>query len=229
VEAVIPRLQKHAIPYRLPVLRGHSGSPENLRGVKWQDWVTDANKAMDQLLQEVDKVLIVALSMGSLVGMELCINRKEEISGFVALCPALKTYLPVPEAMVALLSKTINRKVNVLPKVADYFDKSTMERNKNYRWIPGEALVTFLEFNKRMRDPEMMKRLTTPIFIIATTNDKVVDHRQAQYLYNNVSSKDKRLTWFHRTSHEILLDGEAEAVLDEIEKYVLEKQAILVP
>jgi carboxylesterase len=222
VEAVVPRLQKHNIPYRLPDLRGHSTSPEKLIGVKWQDWVTDANIAMDDLLQEVDKVLIIALSMGSLVAMELGINRKEEIAGIVALCPALKTYLPVPEAVVPTLAKTVMRKIKVEPKAADYFDRETINRNRNYRWIPGEALVTFLEFNRRMRDPEMMKRISTPIFIIATTNDKVVDHRQAQYLYNNVSSKDKRLTWFHRTSHEILLDGEREAVLDEIEKYLLE-------
>jgi carboxylesterase len=227
VEAVVPRLKKHAIPYRLPALRGHATKPEDLYGVKWQDWVEDANRAMDELLQEADKVLIVALSMGALVGMDLCINRQEEIIGFVALAPALKIYLPVPENIVPALTKTVMRKVALKAKAENYFAPETLQKNRNYSWIPGEALLTFIEFTQRMRNPEMMKRITTPLFIIATTNDKIVDHRQAQHLYNNVSSKDKRLTWFHRTSHEILLDGETEAVLDEIEKYVLEKQASL--
>src|SRR4051812_33106803 len=85
IDPVVPRLEKLHMPYRLPMLRGHGGKSSDLEGVKWQDWVEDGQKAFDNLLNECEKVIPVALSMGSMVAFELIRKQPDKVAALVTL------------------------------------------------------------------------------------------------------------------------------------------------
>jgi carboxylesterase len=218
IDPVEPRVKKLGLPYRTPILRGHGTKPADLEGVKWQDWVEDGEKALLDLLNECEKVVIVALSMGSLVGMQLTLKYQPKIAGLVCIAPALKVKSPLAAfaPLIARYQKTHRFKFD--PK--GYYDIELAKTSQNYQEVPSASVIEFLKFGKLNYSPAVSTRITVPIQIISSTNDRTIDHRTAQWLYNTVSSKDKNIAWFYRSGHEMLRDAEREEVLDVIEEFV---------
>ncbi len=225
IDPVEPRVQKLNLPYRMPLLRGHGTQSADLEGVTWQNWVEDGEKALQELLNEAEKVVLVGLSMGCLVALQLAVRYPEKIAGIVCVAPALKvrSKLAVLAPFIARFQKTHHARLS--PK--SYFDPEAMRTNQNYMQTPSQSVVEFLKFAKATYDPNFVSQITAPIQIIATTRDLTIDHRTAQWLYDNVSSKDKQLEWYHRSGHEMLRDAEKEQVLDVIEAFLVVSERVV--
>jgi esterase/lipase len=74
------------LPYRMPVLRGHSSKPEDLLQVEHDHWIEDAKAAALELVgAEVDE-----LSMGGLVALQLAVDPELKVRELILLAPALK-------------------------------------------------------------------------------------------------------------------------------------------
>ena len=218
IDPVVPRLEKHGLPYRMPILRGHGRRPSDLEGVKWQDWLEDGQKAFDELLTECEKVIVVSLSMGSLVGINLTIANGERVGGLVCIAPALKMRSPLTPLvpLISRVQKTYRPKFD--PK--SYFDLEQAMTSQNYKEMPSGAVVELVRFIKHTRPAARLSQIKVPTLILQSTADRTVDPRIAQYLLDTISSQDKKLVWFHKSGHEMLRDGQREAVLDEIEAFV---------
>lgn len=221
IDPVVPRLVKHGIPYRMPFLRGHGTKPEDLYGVRYTDWLTDGHKAFYELTAECEKVVIVALSMGALVGINVTLAHQEKVAGLVCIAPALRYKSKAGELapLIALFQKEL--KLNVAD---EYFDKEQIKSNANYPWIPSSAAVELLNFQKYTRKPERLQQLKTPLLVLETRHDKTIDPQVAQFLLDSAGSRDKKLIWFDKCGHEMLRDAEREQVLDRIEEFVLRIQ-----
>ncbi|MBN9388673.1 MAG: alpha/beta fold hydrolase [Chloroflexi bacterium] len=219
IDPVVPILEKHGLPYRMPVLRGHMTKPEDLDGVKWQEWVEDGQKALDDLLQECDKVLPVALSMGSLVALNLALNNPGKLEGLVAIAPALKlkTRLAPFIPVIARFQKFYTYKYD--PK--GYFDQEQARTTRNYPGLPTSALVEFVRMGQHLRNPALLAKIKIPTLVIATVHDRTIDPRTALFLYNNLGSADKKLIWFDRSGHEMLRDAQRGEVVTAIEAFVV--------
>ena len=222
VDGVLPRLAKYDLPYRMPALRGHQTQAADLRGVVWQDWLDDGERALKDLLQEVEQVVVVALSMGSLVGIELSIKYPQQVAGLVCIAPALKAY--GPNSRVAAVLAMVLKNYKFKPAADQWCEpKLYWERNKNYMTVPTKAIVEFLRFTEHVRPDQKLRQVSVPLLVIETKRDKVVYASELQRLYDTVSSAAKQLKWFEKSGHEMLLDCEAEQVLDEIETFIAEQ------
>lgn len=221
VDGVLPRLEKLGVPYRMPALRGHQSKPEDLKGVVWKDWVDDGEKAFLDLLNECEQVVIIGLSMGSLVGIELSLKYPSKVAGLVAIAPALKAY--APSSLVGSLLAKVMKTYKFKADGSSWGDPELFwKNNKNYMQVPTASIVEFIKFTEYARKPEHLKLITVPLLVISSHNDKVVYHTEAERLYETASSKDKRIKWFDKSSHEMLLDCEAGRIFDEIESFVAE-------
>lgn len=227
VEPVLPRLQKYDIPYRMPWLRGHGTQPSDLKGVKWQDWVADGQKAFDDLLNECEKVILIGFSMGSLVALNLALANPNKTAALICLAPALKarSKLALIAPLIARFKKT--RKARIHPRA--YFDPEQAKTNQNYKQMPTEALLQFLRFASYTRNAAHLSKISVPTLILATTQDRTIDYRMAQFLHDQIASRQKTLVWFHGTGHEMLRDAQREEVLDQIEKFIADLQATFLP
>ena len=90
VNGLVPYLKKSKIDFEMPVLRGHGTRYQNMSGVTAKDWFVDAEKALLTLSKRVDKVVIVGLSMGGLVALNLSMKHPTKIAGVVPVAAALK-------------------------------------------------------------------------------------------------------------------------------------------
>ncbi len=65
VEALGRPLEALGIPFSIPLLRGHGApSPEALRGVRWRQWLDDAEAAFEELSLKARRLVVVGHSMG---------------------------------------------------------------------------------------------------------------------------------------------------------------------
>ena len=230
IDPVVPRLEKYGLPYRMPILRGHGGQPSDLQGVVWQDWLADGQAAFDDLLTECEQIVIVSLSMGSLVGLNLTLANQDKVAGLVCIAPALKmrSKLTPLAPLIARYQPVYRSKFD--PK--SYFDLEQAKTSQNYNELPASAVLQFLAFIKHTRRHERLAQIHVPSLILQSTKDRTVDPAIAQYLLDALDSHDKKLVWFHGSGHEMLRDAQREQVLDEIEKFVVriagveQKQAV---
>ena len=70
---------------------------------------------------------------------------------------------------------------------------------------------------------ENLRNYSYPCLILHGGDDQIVDNASAQYLYENVSSKDKRIKIYDAFFHEILNEAEKDRVLSDIQTWIDER------
>ena len=83
-------LARAGVTVSCPQLAGHSGSVEDLRRSRWQDWLASAEAALDELRCRCDTVIVGGLSMGAVLALMLAARRPEDVAGAAVYAPTLK-------------------------------------------------------------------------------------------------------------------------------------------
>jgi carboxylesterase len=217
VDGFVPYLKKRKISFRMPILRGHGTNPKDLENVTSQDWYDDAEKSLLDLAGEVDKVIVIGLSMGGLVALELGIRHSDRIAAVVGVAPALKFKDPLSG-----LSPLMSKIVKYWPSPNAYNDKECAKTNKNYPKFPTKAFVSLLNYSKRVE--ELLPRLKVPIMLLQSKKDQIVSPRAARIIYDNIGALHKKIVWFEKSGHEMMQDLEKKAVFKEIDNYIAQFQ-----
>ena len=204
VREIEPPLKAMGLPTRMPILRGHSAkSPEAMRGVTWHDWVKDSESALQDLLIEVEKVIVIGHSMGGLAALTLAAGHGDQLDSIVLAAAAIQLTTPVapgkPFNFITPLMRIIFKKWNVAQD--HYADKSLAQYNTNYLWAPIDAILSLFDFSKATRN--RLAEVKTPALIIQSHNDSTVAPESAEIIYNQISTPGalKRIVWFEKTEH----------------------------
>ena len=222
VSEIEPPMKALGLPTRMPVLRGHGAeSPETLRGVKHEDWLADGEAALLDLLKEADKAIIIGLSMGGLVTLDLAAKYPEKIDSIVLAAAAVQLANPLaPNRPLSFLRPVINllfKKWTVPPVRAD---ESLLQYDNNYPWAPMDAIDQLLEYMGESQ--KNLARVHTPALILQGRKDITVVPEAAEMIYDGIATpkKDKKILWYEVTSHEMFRDCEREQIIKDIEMYV---------
>lgn len=191
------------LPYRVPVLRGHGGQWQDLNGVKALDWYEDAENALLDLLTECRKVIVVGLSMGGLVALDLAARHRKTVAGVITIAAALRFQDPL-----AFLSPVLAKVVKSWPSPKAFHDKALDEqRNRNYKKFPTPAFAELYAYSKDVEN--RLSFVSAKALIIHSRKDQIVKSSAAEIIYARIASKQKQLKWYERSGHEMLLDMEA--------------------
>ena len=215
VDGLIPHLEQAGIPWRMPTLRGHGTRYQDLKGVKANDWYEDAKKALMELAQrdDVDKVVVVGLSMGGLVALELGIHHPEEVAGVATVAAALKFQDPL-----AGLTPVLSKVIPYWPSPESFNDPSRRVLKENYSKFATDAFVSLYQYAQKVK--EDLPKLQVPIRVLQTKADTVVDPVSANLIYEGVSSAHREISWFLRSGHEMMQDMEADDVFEDLMEYI---------
>jgi carboxylesterase len=229
VSGIDEPLAARGIPTRVPVLRGHGEtSPEALRGVRWTDWLADGEAALQALRDEVEQVVIVGHSMGTLVAVMLAAEHAEEafVDSLVLAAPAVQLSSPLaPGKPFSFLIPVLRRVLRKWDMPPNYADASLAQYDTNYEWAPMESVMEVLAFSEaaRKRLPEVKQ----PVLIIQSRNDTTVAPDSAEVVYSEVATPadQKRIVWFERTEHEMFRDCEREDAVQAVVEFVRARAA----
>jgi carboxylesterase len=214
VDPLVPYLDTEDLPYRFPILRGHGTKYQDMEGVTNRDWFEDGENALLDLHRECDKILVVGLSMGGLVALELAARHRDKVVGVATVAAALKFADPM-----AFMTPALARIVKFWPSPDAYHDAECRKReNRNYPKFATAAFASLYEYAHKVTN--LLSFVKAPIVIIESRKDQVVNPVAATIIHKKVSSKDKNLVWFEKSGHEMLLDMEAPAVIQTVMTFV---------
>ncbi len=226
VREIEPPLKALGLPTRMPVLRGHNAeSPEALRGVTWQDWVSDATLAFNDLNSEAERVIVIGHSMGGLMALILASEHSEIIDSIILAAAAVKMNLIFapgrPLNFLVPLLKIGVKKIDISTK--HYADSSLAQYDTNYLWLPAESVIALFDLIKLTR--KRLPEVKTPALIIQSHNDSSISAESVDMIYKQISIpiELKRVIWFEKTEHEMFRDCERQGIINVMKDYIVER------
>ena len=217
VSGLLPHLEEAGIPYEMPWLRGHGSHWSDLRGVTARDWYTDAERALVTLAGRVDRVVVVGLSMGGLVGLELAMRHPELIAGLCTVAAALRFADPLSG-----LTPLLERVIGSWPSPDGFNDPALASRSRNYKRFPTAAFGELLRYAQHIEG--RLSEVHVPLSVLHSKKDRVIAPVAANTIYEKVSSLHRDITWYEASGHEMLQDLEADRVLGDIMDFVARLQ-----
>lgn len=213
VNGIVPLLEADNLKVEVPVLRGHGTRYEDLVGVTSVDWYADAERALIDLWNRVDQVVVVGFSMGGLVGLELSMRHPEMIAGLVTVAACLKFSDPL-----ARFSRRFSHVVKYWPSPNPYYDEDRRKLSKNYEKFPTETFASLYDYSRDII--ECLPKVHVPIRILQSKKDQIVAPVAANIIYEKVSSPRRELIWFEKSGHEMMDDLERDKVYGDILEFV---------
>jgi len=214
------------LPTRMPILRGHGmSSPEALMGVRWEDWVEDATAALDDLLSEVERVVIVGHSMGGMLALHLAATHPDGVDSICTAGSPGKMSTPfAPGNFLHPLFLILWPLIKKYDKgILKYADPELEKLDDSYRWAPTSAIKELFDFLKVQKS--ILADVKVPALILQSTKDTSVMPNSANILFNGISTpvEDKKIAWFEKTEHGMFLDVESGRVIQSVINFIIER------
>ncbi|MDF1563758.1 MAG: alpha/beta fold hydrolase [Deltaproteobacteria bacterium] len=218
VDGLVPHLEAAGLPYRMPVLRGHGTHYTDLETVTAADWYDDAERALLELSAEVDRVLVVGLSMGGLVALNLGIRHPDKIAGIVTWAAAMRYKDPL-----ASVAPMLSPFIPTWPTPNAFADPELARTSENYPRTMTVAVGHLLNFARETE--KRLPQVTVPICVMHSKKDTIIDPVAANLIYRDVSSEHREIHWFERSGHEMGQDLEKEKLFAKTMEYIAKFRA----
>ena len=217
VDGLVPHLEARGLPYSLPTLRGHGTRPEKLAGVAWHHWYEDAERALDELLDRCERVVVMGLSMGGVAALHLAVQRPERLAGVVTVAPALHLNITGKWLLPLLGRSTRHAKVDARRA---FEDVALAASSTNYISAPIAAVYSLVRFGQLVE--RELPRMRVPLLVLYTPRDRVVLPESARIVYERAGTPpaEKAIRAFERSGHEMLLDQQREEVFAAIIAFI---------
>lgn len=206
-QSLRPWAEHHAaagLTVRLPLLPGHGTSVEDMARTRWPDWLTVLDRALDELRERCDTVVVGGLSMGGTLALRLAQTRGADVDGLVLVNPALVR--PTGRLRALPLLKHV---VPTLPGPAgDIAAPGVTE--VAYDRVPLHCVASLLDLCARAR--KELPRVVQPLVVLRSAVDHVLEAGTVDELLAGVSSTEVERVDLPDSLHVATLDHDAPTV-----------------
>lgn len=209
-------LQEKNYTISLPLLSGHGTNVKDLLNCKWTDWFEDAKQALFKIRNSCKNVFVIGLSTGASLALHLAAHY--QVEGVIALSPAL-----------FLKGKSIRLLPIVPPFIRyrnegsgpDISDLKAKQEAVAYHKTPIKAAKEILKLYDHLKMD--LPEIYTPVLIVQSVQDHVVDFKGARWIYDHIASKEKQFLKLEKSFHVVTLDIEKNIVNREIDTFILKQ------
>ncbi|MEM8529388.1 MAG: alpha/beta fold hydrolase [Chloroflexota bacterium] len=219
----------------IPVLAGHGGMPEGLKGLRWEQWAESAVGGFQRLSEQCDEVFVCGFSMGGLLALHLAMHH--QVAGIIAMAPALHLYGEMQLRLTGLLKfvmpwyhpfakadftdPKVRASIHERMPDADLDDPKVIEYIRQNVRIPVDSLYELI----RLRDAVKgrLSSITNPILFLHGNHDLTVQPSSTREIAAHIHSEDQRTVWFERSGHMLPLDVEREGVWAEAISWIAQR------
>ena len=193
---------------RLP---GHGTTPEELAHTRRGEWIAACEAGLHDLRARCETMFVGGLSLGSLLALWLGAHA-DDLAGLILMAPAVKVrdwrMRLTPIAKYFMKYAPVNHTAE-----SDLGDSEALNRVWCYDTRPVAAAAEVYALQRWAR--RALSSITQPVLIFQGRKDRDLPPEAAQITYNGISSRDKTLIWLDNSGHNVLVDGEREAVWEE--------------
>lgn len=183
----------------LPRLPGHGTAVADLVETGWDDWLTEAERALEALQARTPdgKVVVAGLSMGGALTAALA-QGHPELAGIVLINAPAAT----PPELAASLEEMMAGGMEVMDSIGgDIADPDADEAS--YGETPLRPLLTMIVAGQQVR--ERLPEIQVPTLIITSKQDHVVNPEDSDVLAEHISGPVERI-WLEKSFHVATLD-----------------------
>ncbi|MEI8032420.1 MAG: alpha/beta fold hydrolase [Chlorobiaceae bacterium] len=222
VTPLAPPLRELGIPVSMPLLTGHGcTSPEALRGVRWETWMADAERAFMVMAEEVERIIIIGHSMGALLALNLAARHRAKVDSLVLAAPALKlASLLAPGRPLHFLAPLVSRITGKWELKSDLPSRRQAGGHPHYPWVPTDAILSFFDLVRTTM--ALLGKVDVPVLILHNRKESTVLPESAALLCSGISTDpgERSVVWLERSGHQVFCDCEQEKAVRTIVDYV---------
>ncbi|MCU1453110.1 MAG: esterase [Acidimicrobiales bacterium] len=181
----------------VPLLPGHGTKVEDMIPTGFADWLGAAEEHYQALAARSEHVVVVGLSMGG--GLTAWLGSEHpEIAGLVC----INAVVSEPVGLRAVVQEMIDAGVDRMDGIgSDIADPGAVE--SAYAETPVAPLMSMLEAAATLGD--RLSRITSPVLVVTSTQDHVVDPSNSDLLAAEVRGPVERLIC-ERSYHVVTMD-----------------------
>jgi len=195
----------------LPTLPGHGGGLELLRGISYQEWIQEAEQALQNLLNKCSTVFLVGFSMGGV------------ISGYLATKYPIEKLILLSAAAYYVNPKQLLQDIKEMASDGIRGTLSDNELFQRYRKkiieTPFTATFQFQRLVKQLKPT--LSEIKVPTLIVQGELDGIVPKKSASYLYNTISSKERELMYLPKSKHLVCHGRDKEELFKAVERFLI--------
>lgn len=204
-------LEKHDIPSYSFNYEGHGEAPEKILKSSPYIWYKQVVDTYDELKKQYDRVFVVGLSIGGVLGLRLTLDREVEALATVCSPMSLKTNDELLENF-----KTYARMFK-----SRFEQKDEGEIEKEIDLLSDESVFEDIRsFIMSVRDD--LDEIYVPMFIAQGEKDVVIDQGSAKIIYATVDSDDKNIIYYKDSGHVLTLDKDKETFFEDYYDFIKE-------
>lgn len=196
-----------------PRLCGHGTTPEDMASTSWHHWYGSVLDAYHLLSSLCDEIVVIGLSMGGLLALELAVN--QQVSKVISLsAPIYIAEKRLPWLPVAALFTSF------VPKRRKPIAGIDSRYSVCYKRTPLKSVKSLLKLIRHVSG--QLAQVTQPLLIVQSRAERTVVPASAQFIYDHVLTDCKKLVWLEKSGHIVTLDRERETVFAEIDQFLIE-------
>jgi carboxylesterase len=207
-------LAERNITVHAPILTGMGTVPEDLRGVRWSDWVAAAEEGLRLLAADCAPLFICGLSMGG--ALTLYLAARHALAGIAALAPAVRPRDPLFKWLPLLY--WLRPWIGPSKGPDDLADPQARALTWHYQRYPSVAALEVYRLIRAAR--HSLAQIHCPVLIIQSPRDSLLESDGARWAYQQIPAADKTLFWLERSGHNIAVDAEREQVFAHVYRLI---------
>lgn len=182
----------------LPRLPGHGTHVEDLQETTWDDWLVEAERALERLAARCSgRMVVVGLSMGGALTVALA-EAHPELAGIVL----INTPIAAPAELAEGLEGMLAGGVETIDSIGG--DIAAPDADEvSYDVTPLRPLLTTVVAGEQLR--ERLGDIHCPALVITSRQDHVVNPADSDVLAERLGGPVERL-WLERSYHVASLD-----------------------
>lgn len=188
-------------------LPGHEGY---IRHKKYQEWIKKSEDMIKMLMDNgYSRIYLLGHSMGAVIATYLA-GKYPEVKKLVLASPAFQ-YLKAEDNKLK-----IRDSIKTTPKIVKTYGTSILI-DRAFK----SGINSAKEFTALVREYYNTPSLVNcPTLIIQGKNDNIVPLSSAQYVYDNLSSKTKKIVYFDEATHDIFRGKEKKQIYETIKNFL---------
>lgn len=205
-------LATHGWSVRVPRLPGHGTRWQDMNITTWEDWYSEAQRNLRELLDRCSRVFVCGLSMGGALTLRLAEQHGEDIVGIVLVNPAVHT-----ERKDRHLLPVVKHLVGSFPGISNDIAKPGMDEVA-YDRTPLKAAHSMMNMWSVVRDDIAFVR--QPVLLFRSAQDNIVEASNAEWILTHVGSSDTEEVVLPDSYHVATLDYDAQTIVDGSVRFI---------
>jgi carboxylesterase len=199
-------LAKSGLTVRIPLLPGHGTRWQDANKSTWQQWYSTLESTVDDVRAKCTSTFVMGLSMGSTLTIRLAELRSDDLAGIVVVNPSLFTtrkdakLLPLMRHFIPAL-KGIGSDIKKHGVIEPAYPKAPLQ-------AAYQLSLLWTETNADLA------KVTTPILVMTSRDDHIVETANSERLMAGVSSTDKKQIWLEDSYHVATLDNDLPLIIE---------------